>query len=129
MAAAEAVLDEVLANGEAIYGHLHAISDELARGVHDVLDRAKVPHVIQNVGPMISIFLTTGPVDAIHEYRDVRRHCDFAKYIRLQHKVQRSGVYYHPNQFEPLFLSAAHTSDDVAIVLDRLEQAVSHLGE
>jgi len=129
MAAAEAVLDEVLANGETVYRHLHAVSDELARGVHDVLDRAKLPHVIQNVGPMISIFLTTDAVDGIHEYRDVRRHCDFAKYIRLQHKMQRSGIYYHPNQFEPLFLSAAHTSDDIAIVLERLEQAVSHLGD
>lgn len=127
MAAAEAVLDEVLANGDALYRHLYAVSDELARGVHDVLDRAKVPHLIQNVGPMISIFLTTGPIDGIHEYRDVRRYCDFAKYIRLQHKVQRSGVYYHPNQFEPLFLSAAHTSEDISLALDRLEQAVAGL--
>jgi len=95
--------------------------------VHDVLDRAKVPHLIQNVGPMISIFLTTGPIDGIHEYRDVRRYCDFAKYIRLQHKVQRSGVYYHPNQFEPLFLSTAHTSEDISLALDRLEQAVAGL--
>ena len=129
MAAAEAVLDEVLANGEAVYRKMRAVSDELSRGVHEVLDQAKLPHVIQHVGPMISIFLTTDEVDGIHDYRDVRRHCDFAKYIRLQHKMQRSGIYYHPNQFEPLFLSAAHTSDDVALVLDRLEQAVAKLGD
>jgi glutamate-1-semialdehyde 2,1-aminomutase len=127
MAAAEAVLDELLANGENIYRHMYAVSDELCRGVGDILSRAKVPHLIQNVGPMISIFLTNGPVDGIHEYRDVRRHCDFAKYIRLQHKMQRSGIYYHPNQFEPLFLSAAHTNEDIATVLDRFEQAVARL--
>jgi|HubBroStandDraft_6_1064221.scaffolds.fasta_scaffold65305_2 glutamate-1-semialdehyde 2,1-aminomutase len=127
MAAAEAVLDEILANGENIYRHMYAVSDELCRGVGEILSRAKVPHLIQNVGPMISIFLTNGPVDGIHEYRDVRRHCDFAKYIRLQHMMQRSGVYYHPNQFEPLFLSAAHTNEDIATVLDRFEQAVARL--
>ena len=129
MAAAEAVLDEVLANGETIYRHMYAVSDELCRGVGDILSRAKVPHFIQNVGPMISIYLTNGPIDGIYEYRDVRRHCDFAKYIRLQHMMQRSGVYYHPNQFEPLFLSAAHSNEDIATVLDRFEQAVARLDD
>jgi glutamate-1-semialdehyde 2,1-aminomutase len=129
MAAAEAVLDEVLANGETIYRQMYAVSDELCRGVGDILSRAKVPHLIQNVGPMISIYLTNGPIDGIHEYRDVRRHCDFAKYIRLQHMMQRSGVYYHPNQFEPLFLSAAHSHEDIATVLDRFEQAVARLDD
>ncbi len=129
MAAAEAVLDELLARGESIYRHLYAVSDELCRGVDDILTRAKVPHLLQNVGPMISIYLTNGAVEGIHEYRDVRQHCDFAKYIRLQHMMQRSGVYYHPNQFEPLFLSAAHTRDDIATVLDRFEQAVARLEE
>ena len=78
---------------------------------------------------MLSFFLMNGDVDGIHEYRDVRRHCDFAKYIRLQHMMQNSGVYYHPNQFEPMFLSAVHTRKDIATVLDRFEQAVARLEE
>ena len=93
MAAAEAVLDELLARGESIYRHMYSVSDELCRGVGDILNSRKVPHLLQNVGPMISIYLTNGPVDGIHEYRDVRRHCDFAKYIRLQHMMQRSWAF------------------------------------
>jgi glutamate-1-semialdehyde aminotransferase len=38
-------------------------------------------------------------------------------------------VYYHPNQFEPLFLSAAHSNEDIATVLDRFEQAVARLDD
>jgi glutamate-1-semialdehyde 2,1-aminomutase len=124
MAAAEAVLDEVLANGTVIYRHLQDVTDQLARGIDTILDGAGITHVIQQVGPMLSFFLTDGVVDAINAYRDVRRHCDFAKYIRLQHLMQKAGVYYHPNQFEPMFLSAAHTSDDIGLVLERLEQVV-----
>jgi glutamate-1-semialdehyde 2,1-aminomutase len=30
-------------------------------------------------------------------------------------------VYFHPNQFEPMFLSTAHTPGDIAAVLDRME--------
>ena len=127
MAAAEAVLDEVLANGPAIYGQMNGVTDELVRGMTTILDQAGISHLIQQVGPMLSLFLTNDTVDAIHEYRDVRQHCDFEKFIRLQHLMQQSGVYYHPNQFEPMFLSAVHTSDDIGIVLERLEQAVSRL--
>jgi glutamate-1-semialdehyde 2,1-aminomutase len=127
MAAANAVLEEVIANGETLYGHMNAVSDQLARGMDEIFERAGVPHVIQHVGPMLSFFLMTDKVETIREYRDVRRHCDFVKYIRLQHVMQKSGVYYHPNQFEPLFLSAAHTSEDIGVALDRLEQAVACL--
>ena len=34
--------------------------------------------------------------------------------------MQNSGVYFHPNQFEPMFLSTAHTSEDIDMVLDRM---------
>lgn len=127
MAAANAVLEEVLAHGETIYRQMHAIADELARGAAEIFDRAGVPHVIHHVGPMISFFLMANKVETIREYRDVRSHCDFVKYIRLQHLMQKAGVYYHPNQFEPMFLSAVHTSEDIALVLERLEQAVACL--
>ena len=127
MAAANAVLEEVLANGDTIYPHMHALAGELARGAGEIFERAGVPHVLQYVGPIISFFLMADKPETIREYRDVRRHCDFVKYIRLQHLMQKSGVYYHPNQFEPMFLSAAHTSEDIGIALDRLEQAVACL--
>ena len=127
MAAANAVLEEILAHGEAIYSHMNAVSDQLARGMGEIFERAGVPHVIQYVGPMLSFFLMADKVETIREYRDVRRHCDFVKYIRLQHLMQKAGVYYHPNQFEPMFLSAVHTSEDIGVALDRLEQAVACL--
>jgi glutamate-1-semialdehyde 2,1-aminomutase len=125
MAAAEAVLDEVLTHGTAMYPHLEDVTHQLARGIDTILDGAAIPHVVHQVGPMLSFFLTDGVVEGINEYRDVRRHCDFAKYIRMQHLMQKAGAYYHPNQFEPMFLSTAHTSDDIGLVLERFEQAVS----
>jgi glutamate-1-semialdehyde aminotransferase len=73
---------------------------------------------------MISTFLTTDSVEALHEYRDVRRHCDFERYIKLQHFLQRRGVYFHPNQFEPMFPSTAHTASEIDIVLERFGEAV-----
>jgi glutamate-1-semialdehyde 2,1-aminomutase len=127
MAAAEAVLDTVLADREAMYRHLHAVSDGLVKGIREILARAGVPFVTQHVGPMISIFLTRGTDQPLFNYRDVRRNCEFEKYIRLQHEMQRSGVYFHPNQFEEMFLSAAHTREDIDVALERFEQVVACL--
>ncbi len=123
MSAAEAVLDEILNNRESIYDHLYSISDELTTGLADIMTRLQVPHVIQNVGPMISLFLTDGEVDSLKNYRDVRAHCDFESYIQFQNQAQRLGVYFHPNQFEPMFLSTAHSHADMATVLERVEDA------
>ena len=125
MAAAEAVLDEILVRGDAIYRHMHAMSDRLATGFGDILSRAGVEHVMQHVGPMLSIFLMRDGVRELREYRDVREHCDFDRYITLQHAMQRAGVYFHPNQFEPMFLSTAHGPEDIDAVLARFEQVVS----
>ncbi len=125
MAAADAVLDEMIAHGGQVFDQLSMIGDQLSNGMRDILTRAGVNHVVQNVGAMISTFLTTDRVDALHEYRDVRRHCDFDRYIELQHFLQRDGVYFHPNQFEPMFPSTAHTAKDIEIVLDRFERAVA----
>ncbi len=121
MAAADAVLDEILRDRAAIYNHLEAIPSEFAEGVRDVFTRLGIPHQVNQVGPMVSMILTGGDVGPICSYRDIRRHCDFEKYISFQHQLQRSGVYFHPNQFEPLFFSTAHTRQDVATVLERIE--------
>ncbi len=124
MAAAEAVLDTVLDRGPALYASLHEIGDRLANGLRDVMGHLGVPHVVQSVGPTVSLFLTDGKTEKLTGYRDVRRHCDMERYIVLQHAMQRRGVYFHPNQFETMFLSTAHTAADIDVVLERFEDGV-----
>ena len=126
MAAAEASLDAMLADTESMYQQLHAISDELAGGIREILSRLSVPHVVQHVGPMLSLFLTNVPVDRITEYRQVLKYCNSDRYIEFQHFMQQAGVYFHPNQFEPMFLSTTHTSSDIATVLERIEEGARH---
>jgi glutamate-1-semialdehyde 2,1-aminomutase len=61
-------------------------------------------------------------VPEIVDYRGLREHGDFERYVAFQHELQRSGVFFHPNLFEPMFLSTAHTESDVDEVLDRMER-------
>jgi glutamate-1-semialdehyde 2,1-aminomutase len=128
MAAAEAVLDEILENRETLHRSMHRVSDALVAGLHEILTGLGVPHIAHHVGPMISLFLTDGQIQSITSYRDVRAHGDFSRYVDFQHRMQRSGVYFHPNMFEPMYLSSAHTLDDIDAVLERIsEEAPSSL--
>lgn len=123
MAAAEAALDMILENRQQMYPALEQLASKLAEGLGEILTRQGVPHLIQFVGPLLGVFLTDGKVDDIREYRDVRKHCQFDKYIHFQHRMQQNGVYFHPNQFEPMFLSTVHTPADIDFALEQFEDA------
>jgi glutamate-1-semialdehyde 2,1-aminomutase len=123
MAAAEAVLDEVLANRDSMYRDMHERADAFAAGLRAILERLGVAHLVQNVGPMISLFLTDEHVAELTSYREVRAHGAFERFIAFQHEAQRAGVFFHPNMFEPMYLSVAHSDADIAIALDRIEAA------
>ncbi len=123
LAACEAVLDEVLDNGPSMYAHLAEMSRRLAGGLSDVLSRHGAPHVVQSVGAMLSPLLTHQPVGPMVNYRQVRGQGDFDTYIRWQHAAQERGLYFHPNMFEPLYLSTAHQADDIDRALEIFEDA------
>jgi len=122
MSAAEAVLDTVLADKEGIYGHLNKVSDQLAGGVKDIYSRLNIPAQVNHLGPLMAAMITKEETEGLYNYRDVRRHADFERFIQFQHWMQQRGVYFHPNEFEPMFLSVAHSSNDIDEVLERWEE-------
>jgi glutamate-1-semialdehyde 2,1-aminomutase len=73
---------------------------------------------------MVSMFLTKDHIGDLNDYRAVRQHGDFEKYIRLEHAMLDAGVYVHPNMYEPLFLSTAHSEAIIDEGLNRFEQSV-----
>jgi glutamate-1-semialdehyde 2,1-aminomutase len=58
---------------------------------------------------MLTLFAAQGPV---RNYEDARG-CDVERYAaRFRHLFER-GIYVAPSQFEAMFVSLAHTDDDV----------------
>lgn len=124
LSAADAVLTKILTEQTTLYRDLDTRTEQLASGIREILTRQHVLHVVQNVGPMIAMVLTRTPVDRLANYRDVRNHADRERYIQLQHDLLDRGVYIHPNQFEPMYISTAHGKDDIDDVLERIEDTV-----
>ncbi len=123
----DAVLTHILAEKDLIYPQLEERARQLAIGVEEILLRRRIPHVIQNAGPMISVTLTLEPIDAITSYRQARRYSDVERYIQFQHALLDRGVYVHPNQFEPIYLSVAHCKEDIDEVLSRFDDTFHSL--
>jgi glutamate-1-semialdehyde 2,1-aminomutase len=126
LSAANAVLTRLLAEKDRLYAELNQRASQLVNGVKEILTRRSMPHVVQSVGPLIAIVLTKTDVESLSTYREMRSHADFDGYIQFQHMLMDYGVYVHPNQFEPLYLSTAHRKEDIEEVLDRIDEVLQH---
>ncbi len=65
---------------------------------------------VNRVASMFTLFFSAGPVT---DYESAKR-CDARRFARYFHFMLDRGIYLAPSQFEAGFLSAAHTSEDVA---------------
>jgi glutamate-1-semialdehyde 2,1-aminomutase len=99
------------------YGKLESLSARLEEGFRKACADARVPHVVQRVGSMLTLFFNDGPV---WDYEDAKR-SDTKRFGRFFWEMLARGVYLPCSQFEAMFVSAAHTEDDI----DRTAQAAA----
>ena len=91
------------------YDRLEALSARLADGLDRAASDAGIPHVVQRVGSMLTLFFTDGPV---WDYDDAKR-SDTALFGRFFWEMLARGVYLPCSQFEAAFVSSAHTEADI----------------
>lgn len=91
------------------YEHLEALSARLAEGLDRAASDAGIPHVVQRVGSMLTLFFHDGPV---RNYDDALG-SDTRLFGRFFWEMLARGVYLPCSQFEAAFVSAAHTVDDI----------------
>jgi glutamate-1-semialdehyde 2,1-aminomutase len=94
---------------ESPYDRLESLSARLAEGLDRAAADARIPHVVQRVGSMLTLFFNEGPV---HDYDDARR-SDTKLFARFFWEMLARGVYLPCSQFEAAFVSAAHTEADI----------------
>ena len=101
-----------------VYAHLDRVSETVRDGASSALAEAGVPHVVQHVGNMFSVFFTDEGVTAVPDFATASaQHTD--RFRAFFHAMLDQGVYLPPSAFEVWFLSAAH--DDQAV--DRILSA------
>jgi glutamate-1-semialdehyde 2,1-aminomutase len=106
-AAAFATLD-ILAEGRG-YRELESAAANLEIGLAEAAADAGVPVTINRVGSLMSCFFTDRPV---RNFEDVRA-TNIAAFKRFFANMLDRGIYLAPSAYEAMFLSLAHTKQDI----------------
>lgn len=101
-----------------VYSQLSAMGTMLYGGMEQMCRELKLPYQVNHVGSLGCMFFTSGPVvnytsaktSDTELFRDYFRH------------MLENGIYTAPSQFEAMFLSAAHTEEDVRYTLDTMHK-------
>jgi glutamate-1-semialdehyde 2,1-aminomutase len=122
VAAANATLDLLAQPG--MYTRLHAVSDRLREGLQRIVSDLRVPGHVVGLGPVLQLWFSKAP---IRNYRDAARHADHAAFRRWWEGMLSRGVLFHPHPYENLFVSFAHTVEDVDATLDAAREALAEM--
>src|SRR5205085_5900816 len=96
----------------------------LVRGLVEIAARYRVPFTADAAGSMWGFFFRAEPV---RSYTDAKTaHAEHFR--RFFHAALERGVYLAPSPFEAAFMSAAHSNDDIALALERLDEAMRRIG-
>jgi glutamate-1-semialdehyde 2,1-aminomutase len=98
------------ATGEpGFYEKLENLGERWRRGMREAAGEGDVPFTINQIGSMVSIFFTEGPVTnfASAVRSDTEAFKDF-----FWHMLRR-GIYLAPSQYETGFISTAHSEEDL----------------
>lgn len=122
MAAGIATLKEIRKPG--FYDALERSSSRLANGLEQAAANSGVKAVVNRVGSMLGLFLTDQPVKNFNDAKTSNLD-KFAAYYR---KMFERGIYLAPSQFESLFVSAAHSDQDIDDTIIAAKEVLSELG-
>lgn len=103
-----------------LYAKLNRAGDAFFTALDGILRDAGVPHCTNHVGSLGSVFFTP---ERVRDYAGAQT-SDTGRYTAYFKHMLDSGVYLAPSQFEAMFLSTAHTPEDLQRTLDAVREFV-----
>lgn len=99
------------------YAAFRRKADRLEQGFHEAAVKYDIPHTINRAGSMIGIFFTN---EEVNNFASART-SDLDLFARYYRGMAENGIFLPPSQFEGIFLSAAHTDDDIDRTVEAAE--------
>jgi len=96
----------------AAYARLESLGARLEAGLDRVARDAGIPARVQRVASLLTLFFAPGPI----RNEDDAKAADRSRFARFHGAMLARGVLLPPSQLECLFLSLAHTDEDVDTV-------------
>jgi glutamate-1-semialdehyde 2,1-aminomutase len=100
---------KLLQDNRDLYQKLENAGNTLADGLRQAAKEAGVPVQVNQVGSLLTLFFSQEPVTSYAQSKA----SDLTSFGAWYRGLLSQGVYAAPSQFEAMFLSAAHTEDDL----------------
>jgi glutamate-1-semialdehyde 2,1-aminomutase len=106
---------------EAFYERLEIKGLYLEDGLRRAVEEAGVPVRINRVGSLLTMFFTN---EVVTDFASAKR-ADTERYAAYFRSMLERGVFLAPSQFEAMFVSAAHSDDDVEATVEAAKAALA----
>ena len=106
-----------------LYMRLEITSVQLEDGLRRAAEDAEVPVRVNRAGSLLTAFFTDAPVT---DYASARK-SDTARYSDYFRGMLDRGVFLAPSQFEAMFVSAAHTEEDILHTVEAARASLAAL--
>ncbi len=106
------------------YERLDELGAKLEAGLVAAAAAAGVPVQLNRVGSMLTLFFTATPVT---DYVSAKT-SDTDRFATFFRAMREAGVFLPPSQYEAMFVSLAHTDEDLANVIAAAKSALTAIG-
>ncbi len=106
-----------------VYTHINDMGASLAQDMGKLCEKSSVPVAINQVGSLLSPFFTPTQVSTFVDAKG----SDVGMYARYFSEMLQRGIYLAPAQFEAMFLSDAHSGEDLTATLEAFQQTLEAL--
>lgn len=111
---------EILRDNPQIYVELEEKAKRLEAGLRNNIEKLGLNYTINRAGSLVCLFFAQGP---INNYDDVTK-CDVEKFNKYFKELINKGILLAPTQFEAMFLSNAHTNEDIDYTINASYEAL-----
>jgi glutamate-1-semialdehyde 2,1-aminomutase len=124
VAMAHRVIDLLEAHPE-YYDQMTALAQRLASGIRKIFERTGLPYAVVQHESIVDFKFRPGPPN--QNYDDALA-ADKSKYAAYYHKMLAHGILLPPSQNEVMFVSTAHTNEDIDETVEAIELSLSASG-
>ena len=114
------------ANDFEAYRHLKRITRKLAKGIEEVGDELNEDMLVNWETGLLSFAFSE--LRKVKNYRESIQ-SDWEKYQAVQKIMLKKGIYLHPDAFERIPLSTAHSEEDIETFINALRDSVKEYKE
>ncbi len=111
---------EILKSKPEIYEDINKKAEVLGNGFEKIVQKYKAPIILNRVGSLLCGFFSQNPVTNYQEAKLSNTNY-YATYFK---SMLSKGIYLAPSQFEAMFVSSAHTYEDLDATLKAAEETL-----